>query len=124
MATPFTTPIDIQLMIGRLAPGAAFHWKGGIVGLYSDIGQWRTPSIPQPSEADIYAEWDTYLAEQSAQKAIFDELKADYQSAVGVVYTDLTNVQLKAVLAACLYKLGGIDKDDLTIKPLNEWVNQ
>jgi len=44
------------------------------------------------------------------------------QSTVGVSYTDLTTVQIKALLGALLWKAGGFN-NDLTVKPLNEWLN-
>lgn len=75
--TPTSTPINIQAMVLRLQPLARFHWKGDIVGLYSDIGEWRTPEIPKPTEAEVYAEWDIFQAEQEAEAtdAASDELK-------------------------------------------------
>lgn len=64
MPTPFTTPIDIQFIVRRLRPGCDFHWKGDIRGFYAEIGDWRTPDIMKPTEAEVYAEWDVYLQEQ------------------------------------------------------------
>lgn len=43
------------------------------------------------------------------------------QSAAGVSYADLTTAQLKALLAALLYQAGGLN-NDLTVKPLSEWL--
>lgn len=51
-------------MVRRLRPGCDFHWKGDIRGFYSEIGDWRTPDISKPSEAEVYAAWDAYLEEQ------------------------------------------------------------
>lgn len=77
MATPTTTPIDIQAMVLRLQPEAQFQWTGDVLGLYAQIGEWRTPQIPQPTEAEVYAEWDIFQAEQAAEavNAASDEYK-------------------------------------------------
>lgn len=70
MATPTTTPIDIQFIILRLQPEAQFQWTGDVLGLYSEVGEWRSLGIPQPTEAEVYAEWDVYLAEKAAREAL------------------------------------------------------
>lgn len=70
MSTAFTEPIDIQGMILRLQPDARFHWKGGILGVYADVGEWRTPSIQQPTETQVYAEWDVYLIEKAQEDTL------------------------------------------------------
>lgn len=65
--TPTTEKIDVPLMLWRINPAAAYHWKGNGYGTYDDIGDWRSPDIPQPTEAEVYAEWDKYLKEQSTK---------------------------------------------------------
>lgn len=69
MATPTTTKIDIPLILGILAPSAEYHWKGDGWGVYADIGAWRSPAIPQPSESEIYVAWDAYLISSAAEAA-------------------------------------------------------
>jgi hypothetical protein len=44
------------------------------------------------------------------------------QTAEGILVSDLSNTQVRALLLILLRKEGAIDSD-LTIKPLNEWVN-
>lgn len=68
MPTPFTEKIDIPLMLWRIKPEAEYHWKGSGYGTYADIGEWRSPDIPKPTEAEVYAEWDVYLKEQQSVK--------------------------------------------------------
>jgi len=43
------------------------------------------------------------------------------QSAVGIALNDLTAVQIKALIAVMLYRMGGVS-EDMEVKPLNEWV--
>lgn len=83
MSTPTTTKIDILLMLGRLVPLAEYGWKGNGYGLYSDIGDWRSPSIQKPTEAAIYAEWDVYLTEKAALDAALAQRLADFQEILG-----------------------------------------
>jgi len=43
------------------------------------------------------------------------------QSAVGVRLVDLTQAQIKSLIAILLYKAGGVNTTNLTVRPLNEW---
>jgi hypothetical protein len=44
------------------------------------------------------------------------------QSAVGVRLQDLTNAQIKALMAALLFQAGGIAPATVTVRPLAEWM--
>jgi hypothetical protein len=58
---------------------------------------------------------------KTAEQRARADLKAVAQTAVGVNYNDLTTVQLKALLAVLIFESDGI-ADDLSIKPLAQWV--
>ena len=116
--TPFETKIDIPLMLWRLQPTAEFHWKGNGFGTYADIGEWRSPEIPKPTEAEIYAEWDQYRVEQEGVEEKKAETQGRVKAALGDVkkmkLTDLdglTSAQTKALLIAVLHRLGAIQAD-------------
>lgn len=61
--------VDIRLMLGRLRPGSAYHWRGmGVTGNdYDAIGEWRDAKTTTPTPADILAEWEVYRQEQAAR---------------------------------------------------------
>lgn len=103
MSTPTTNPIDIPLMLGRLVPLAEYHWKGSGFGLYSDIGEWRTPEIPKPSEAEVYAEWDIYLVEKAQHDAALAQRIADFG--------DLIQNKAPGAITAINNELADIDSD-------------
>lgn len=83
MSTPTTTKIDILLMLGRLVPKAEYGWKGNGYGVYADIGDWRNAALPKPTEAQIYAAWDTYLSEKAQSDAVLAARLADFQEVIG-----------------------------------------
>lgn len=45
------------------------------------------------------------------------------QSSVGVQLSNLTAAQVKSLMAILLFKAGGVEFSDLTVRSLNEWVN-
>lgn len=61
---------DIRLVLERLRPGSAYHWRGngGRGNSYDAVGEWRDPDTHKPSEAEIVAEWEVYRQEQAAQE--------------------------------------------------------
>jgi len=44
------------------------------------------------------------------------------QSAVGVPLADLTQAQIKALMACLLFNAGGVDPATLQVRPLAQWV--
>lgn len=58
--------VDIRLVLGRLRPGCAYHWRGG--SGYEAIGAWRDPATKKPTEAEILAEWARYQDEMAADE--------------------------------------------------------
>lgn len=103
MATPTTTKIDIPLMLGRLVPTAEYHWKGNGYGTYADIGEWRSPEIPKPTESAVYAEWDVYLAQKAQIDAALAQRVADF--------ADLIQNKAPGAITAINGELTDIDSD-------------
>ncbi|MBA3867793.1 MAG: hypothetical protein H0X30_01415 [Anaerolineae bacterium] len=124
VVTSSDTKIDIPRVLGRLAPTAEYHWKGNGWGTYADIGEWRSPLIPKPSEVAVYAEWDLCLAEQaktaSEDDASRHRIVTLAQSAVGVQVEQLSAIQVRALIALLLRKEGALTADG-SIKPLTTW---
>lgn len=122
--------IDWQLVIGRLHPVSAYHWKGdGMNDTYDSIGEWRDPLTKVPTEQECLSEWDKYLQEQAAEVEKFAELAAAKtsivdltKSAVGVRIAELTAAQRNALIACLLLQAGAINPKTLTVKPLGEWI--
>lgn len=77
------------------------------------------------TDTEIAAVQDLVLTHNPTLRTLEQQARADLkavaQSAVGVSYVDLTTAQLKALLAVLIMESGGLG-NDLTIKPLNEWV--
>ncbi|NWG15797.1 MAG: hypothetical protein HXY41_04110 [Chloroflexi bacterium] len=74
--------VDIRLVLGRLRPGCAYHWRGGEG--YAAIGEWRDPATKKPTEAEILAEWVRYQnemavarQEQAARREKLERLRAE-----------------------------------------------
>lgn len=116
--TPTTAKIDIPLILGRLCPTAEFHWKGNGWGTYAEIGEWRSPDIPKPSEAEVYAEWDKHLAEMAVAGGKAAEHRSKIDTATkgidGLHIEDLQKLpleQMRSLLAGILDHLGMIAPD-------------
>jgi hypothetical protein len=124
--TTFDAPIDIPLVLGRLAPLAEYHWKANGWGTYSDIGEWRSPDIDKPTEAEVYAEWDLYLKEQTQQRTMHQtHWQALLEMAHGtenIPINQLSNEQLQALLLCLLANSHAIATDG-TVKPLDLWLH-
>ena len=113
-----TQPIDIRYIVSRLAPGAEFHWKGADFGTYDDIGQWRSPDIPKPTEKEVYAEWDKYQAQLKQQEQILKALDA---AIVGQDVYHLNTPALQACVALLMMKAQALTMEG-KVKPLTEWL--
>jgi len=115
--------VDIQLVLHRLRPGSAYHWKGaGQFGNTMEaIGEWRDPATQPPTEAEILAEWGRCLEEATAAAALRQQVRSLAASAVGVNIRDLTAAQVKALFAIWLYSVGAINNVG-EVRPLAQWV--
>lgn len=112
--------IDIRAALNRVAPGAEYGWRGGAWDDYSQV-EWRDQVIPQPSLAELQAAWSEIEAEGQQANQTLVNIKNTAQSAAGVALADLTQAQIKSLLAILLWQAGGVDKDGL-VRPLGEWV--
>jgi len=84
----------------------------------------REQTAVELTQAEI--EWRETLAELAAEtevarQAFRQQIVDIAQSAVGIALNDLTAVQIKALIAVMLYRMGGVS-GDMEVKPLNEWV--
>jgi hypothetical protein len=75
----------------------------------------------QIAQAQTFLEGYDQAAVDQQQNALKTAVLTTAQSAVGVALNNLTNVQVRALLAIVLFKEGAVATDG-TIKPLNEWV--
>ena len=120
--------VNIRLVLGRLRPGAAYHWKGnnrdsGYGSLDDCIGEWRSVQ-PIPTEAEILNEWDAHLAEEDEATTLRQTILTNAQSAVGKTLDTLTAGERNALLALLLYKAGGVDPQTGMVNPLQDWVRR
>ena len=61
---------DWRLVLGRLRPVSAYHWKGdGMNDSYASIGEWRDAQTEKPTEQECLDEWDVYVLERDATEA-------------------------------------------------------
>lgn len=125
MATVTATKIDIPLILGRLRPTSEYHWKGDGLGVYADIGEWRDKTTIPPTEKEVYDDWDRYVTEkaqkETADNALKDRIIVLAQSAVGIQMDQLTQAQIRALMAIVLWKAGAVAEDG-SINPLADWV--
>jgi hypothetical protein len=87
------------------------------------IARWNLPN-PQPTPAELIAASDAYdLAKAQADAdagALRTQIVGVAQSAAGVLITNLSAVQVRALLAVLLWKAGALDKTG-AVKGLSEW---
>lgn len=125
MTTPFDTRIDMPLVLQRLRPNSEYHWKSDGWGTYADIGEWRDPHTAKPTEAELYAEWDVYLAEVARQTAneitLHNRLMALASSTAGAAVDQLSAGQVRALLTLLLWRAGALHADG-TVRPITEWI--
>ncbi len=82
--------------------------------------------MPKPTLAQLQTAYDAYVAAQatiqSQTNTLVNNIKQTAQSAVGVTLNNLTAAQRNALIAILLYKAGGVNISDGTVKALNDWV--
>ena len=102
--------------------GVDFRLRDDGAGPY--IFEWNLAN-PQPNEAALAQAETDYLAAKAAEQAAIDALretiKTTAQSAVGVTLDNLTQAQIKSLVAILLLQAGAV-ADDLTIRPLGQWI--
>jgi hypothetical protein len=86
---------------------------------------WNLPQA-QPTEAELQAASDAYDAAKAQADAAATTLRTQVvnvaQSAVGVVITNLTAAQVRALLAVLLWKNGALT-DAGAVRPLGQWAD-
>lgn len=114
--------VDLQLVLGRLRPTSAYHWKGqsDFGNTLEAIGEWRDPNTQRPTEAEILTEWEVYIQEQTARNTLRQQVRNNIAAAVGTSVADLNAAQVKSLLAVWLYSIGAIDSSG-RVKPIREW---
>ena len=78
-----------------------------------------TAAVTAVYNAHDPAKYDAITAQAATAR---NAILTTAQTAVGVTLANLTQAQIKALLACMLYAAGGVDAATLTVKPLNEWV--
>ncbi len=90
------------------------------------IARWHLAQA-QPTALQLQAASDAYdLAQAQAAseaEALRTQVRTVAQSAVGIVITNLTAAQVRALLAVLLWKGGALDKDG-KIRPLTDWADR
>jgi hypothetical protein len=91
--------------------------------LVYDVSTGEQMSVPLSSEET--AERTTIAATEQARQTSADafrtQISALAQTAVGVRLQDLTQAQIKALMAILLYESGGVDPATLQVRPLEQW---
>lgn len=89
------------------------------------IADWNLPA-PQPTPAELQAASDAYDVAKASSDAEAQALRAQVvsvaQSAVGIVITNLTAAQVRALVAVLLYKNGALTPAG-AVKPLLDWAD-
>ncbi len=90
------------------------------------IAVWNLQAA-QPTEAELQAASDAYDVAKATSDADAAALRTlvvtTAQSAVGVVITNLTAAQVRALVAILLWKNGALTPAG-AVRPLNEWVQE
>lgn len=80
--------------------------------------------VTKPPEQAFVDAWNAYQTRQALKNDQLNNLIAQYQGHVaGKPVTSLDLTGLRLLLLAIGYKLGAVDKDDLTGAPLSDWIN-
>lgn len=105
------------------------QYPGIYNGMVSSRGHVRAQVSDKASDVEIAAiriyivnfDIATKTPEQQSKATNLAAIKTAAQSAVGLQLTDLTAGQVKALLAALLWRAGAVNPDG-TVRPLGEWL--
>lgn len=93
---------------------------GQLIVRFLDGDLKRDPTSQEQAAIDaVVAAHDPQLLTQAEQ--LREAIKTIAQSAVGETLDNLTQAQLKALVAILLWKAGAVESN-LTIRPLGQWV--
>ena len=87
-----------------------------------EFRDWTPEEIAEAESPENVAKEAAREAEKVAAAALRDAVKTIAQSTVGQQLSTLDNTQILSLVAILLWK-SGVLTNDLTIKPLDEWVN-
>jgi len=131
-------------MILNFSPGfdrQKFHLPGQLENMGGGVWEWRPAegvlivaaigggSIEIDDATDqtyvdiLQAALDTAAATEPEWSGLFRQVRTAANSAVGVRLTDLSNTQIKALLAVLLFEKKAVAPDG-TIRPLADWVRR
>ena len=117
--------MDIAIAIEKIRPGSQYLLNKSVPPDQVII-EWRGPG-DEPTQQELEGAWQVYservVVEQKAATKLKSNIKATVQSAEGVLLKDLTQGQFKALMAALLWKAGGV-ADDMTVKNLGDWYDR
>jgi hypothetical protein len=119
---PDGTAEAVKAGSGPLTVDAA-EWEGDApTGRTERVAVWLDGAVVRSApEADAPALIAALEAERTAALALRKDVVQTAQSAVGVRFDALTNVQLRALLAILLHKEGALDNAG-NVRPLAEWL--
>lgn len=80
-----------------------------------------TPPNFTPSDITLNPSYLIPAQEASNTSNTISAIISTAQTAVGITLANLTQAEIKALLAILLYKAGAVDTRTSTIKPLNQW---
>lgn len=104
-----------------LASGARIAQSMGADQWLAQHGALPVDPTPEEIAAAIQARDQAAAAAASDAAQLRQQVLATLQSAVGVRFTDLNNVQLRAIVEGLAWKAGALSPDT-TIRPLAEWL--
>lgn len=81
----------------------------------------RIADVPEALDAAVAAAVAAHAPVEAENAAVRRQLRQAVQGTVGVLLTDLTAQQQRALLAALLFRAGAFDAT-MKIKPLSEWL--
>lgn len=111
--------MDYAIAIDRLRPGAKWLRSDDYATL---VKTWQDET-PIPSDIELIAAYAAWEVEQTTATDLRAAIKAVIQTAVGKSWDELTNIELRALLAVTIYNQGGLDSSGI-VQPLNQWLDR
>lgn len=118
----FHLPGQVENMGGRV-----WEWRpaeGVLITAVIGDGSIEIDDATDQAYVDILqAALDATAATEPEWSGLFRQVRQAANSAVGVALTDLTNAQIKALLAVLLFEKKAVDQNG-KVRPLAEWVRR
>ena len=116
---PLPADADVFLILGRIRARAKWRSNGGPKNDPASV-VWDDQDQVEPTEAEYLAGHNDIAAEDARVEAVRRRIKGEVNAIAGTSTRALTADQLKSLVEAAVFGLGGIGKDD-TVKPIDEW---